>query len=448
MKDIYEMFNDIEVDENEFEEMQISEIEKERLKKRLKGNLNKDKLKGKKFSRNKKVAIAAAIVLVCVSTTIAIKPALATNIPIIGELFKKNLISVNEQYDDYVDIIGKTKSCEGIDVTFESAVADNDMIYLNFIVKNNNRSIKYNYKEVLLMPRKIRVNGKEVITTVGASWEFIDNNTIRVVRRIDLSKYKLPNEMNIDISISELFGKSGDWGVKFFIDKSRLVANTFEKDINTKIELIGEEIKISKLVFSPLTLKIKGEGETCNFSNDEYVEFIVLDQNGRGLAYEGVQQDDNKWTDVFFATNHMESITIVPVHRINSKEEGKKLPPVKLDVNDVKPIELIIDEDRSINIKDYFIDGEYLVVKFNQKYFGKDSLKQTPDMGIYVTLDDDIVNTDVDNKIKEIYAKYSDLEQYINVFKVGSSRNIKIGTYDGSNIKMLKDKSITVNINE
>ena len=30
MKDIYELLNDIDIDENEFEEMEVSEIEKEK----------------------------------------------------------------------------------------------------------------------------------------------------------------------------------------------------------------------------------------------------------------------------------------------------------------------------------------------------------------------------------------------------------------------------------
>ena len=34
MKDIYELLNDIDIDENEFEEMKVSEIEKVRIKKK------------------------------------------------------------------------------------------------------------------------------------------------------------------------------------------------------------------------------------------------------------------------------------------------------------------------------------------------------------------------------------------------------------------------------
>ena len=42
MKDIYELFNDINIDENEFEEIEVSEIEKNRVKSNLKISINKN----------------------------------------------------------------------------------------------------------------------------------------------------------------------------------------------------------------------------------------------------------------------------------------------------------------------------------------------------------------------------------------------------------------------
>lgn len=243
MKDIYEMFNDIEVDENEFEEISVSQIEKEKVKKNIKEALNKEKsITKKRFISKKKISIAAAITMIFISSAIVVNPALATSVPIIGELFKRDLVSVNEKYSNYLDVIGKTKSCEGIDVTFESAVADNNMLFLNFVVKNNNKEIKYSNKGIkdnkieikdtyfgALAPIEMKVNGKSIITNGGGSWDFIDNNTIRILEKIDWSEDKLPNKMNIDINISQLFGKTGDWSVHFFLDKSKQTERTYEK---------------------------------------------------------------------------------------------------------------------------------------------------------------------------------------------------------------------------
>ena len=54
MKDIYELLNDIDIDENEFEEMKVSEIEKARIKKRLREIAQ---LKNNEKSKNTKNSI-------------------------------------------------------------------------------------------------------------------------------------------------------------------------------------------------------------------------------------------------------------------------------------------------------------------------------------------------------------------------------------------------------
>lgn len=451
MKDIYEMFNDIEVDENEFEEISVSQIEKERVKKNIKKALSKEKsITKKRFINKKKIYIAAAITMIFISSAIVVNPALATSVPIIGELFKRDLVSVNEKYSNYLDVIGKTKSCEGIDVTFESAVADNNMLFLNFIVKNNNKEIKDNYSDALLIPTEMKVNGKSVSTGAGASWEFIDNKTIRILKKIDWSRDKLPNKMNIDINISQLFGKTGDWGVHFFLDKSEQTEKTYEEKINSKLEINGEKGEISTVTISPLTVTIKGEGKFDDMSNDTVSEFIVLDDKGNGLCWNGRSGGTNglrgtyKWNSTFISNNDMKSVTIIPAYKTKASDNTEKLPAVKLDVNNVKPIELTIDKDRSVNIKDYFIDGDYLIVRYNQKYFGKDSLRQIFDMSIYVTIDGAEVKEADDDKRNELYSKYDNLKNNVQIFKIGASRNIMVGTYDGSNVKMLKDKSFTV----
>ncbi|MTK12308.1 MAG: hypothetical protein F8N39_09545 [Clostridiaceae bacterium] len=76
MKNIYEMFNDIEVDEKEFEDMPVSEIEKERVKKNIKEALSKEKsITKKRFISKKKIAIVAAITMIFISSAIVVNPA-------------------------------------------------------------------------------------------------------------------------------------------------------------------------------------------------------------------------------------------------------------------------------------------------------------------------------------------------------------------------------------
>lgn len=129
-----------------------------------------------------------------------------------------------------------------------------------------------------------------------------------------------------------------------------------------------------------------------------------------------------------------------------TKQESKKLPDVKLDVNAAaRPLVLTIDTDRSIKIKDYFIEGDYLVVKYAQQYNGKEGLNNYIDMPIYLIADGtEIKEYTVGDKAIELWRKYDNDNQPIHVYKIGKARDIRIGTYDGSDLMIMKDKSITV----
>ena len=71
MKDIYELLNDIDIDENEFEEMKVSEIEKVRIKKRLKKSIHK------KDNRYKKVIKIASCGVLCLGILSTVFPSYA-----------------------------------------------------------------------------------------------------------------------------------------------------------------------------------------------------------------------------------------------------------------------------------------------------------------------------------------------------------------------------------
>ena len=66
MKDIYELLNNIDIDENEFEEMKVSEIEKARIKKRLKKSIHK---RNNIYIKAIKIASCGVLCLGILSTT-------------------------------------------------------------------------------------------------------------------------------------------------------------------------------------------------------------------------------------------------------------------------------------------------------------------------------------------------------------------------------------------
>lgn len=447
MGEILEMLTDIDIDENEFELALVDKEEKERIKKNL-----RKQIKRKSFISLKRASIAAAVTLICLATFVAVKPAMAQNIPIISELFRLNLININKQYADYAKVIGTTKSAQGIDVTFESAAADDNMLFLNFVVKNSNNVIIDDYSDGISIPTFMEVNGKAVSTSAGASFEFIDNNTVRVLKRIDWAKNKLPDRMNIKISISKLFGKQGDWGVSFLLDKSVQAKNTIQEKIDTKLQLEGIEGKISNVRVSPLTVTVTGEGNFIHTKNINNLGFIVFDSNGESLLWEGdvgaVKKSGKKfgWSSTYISNENMSSLRFMPIYKLNTGESIEKLQPVKFNIDDKGTIELPIDEDRSIVVKEHFIEGQYLVVKYNEKYIGSISSATLFDTSVYITADGKEMFEAKDEGSEKLLRKYYNAKENVKVFKGDYASNLMIGAYDSSDVKLIKDKSFTIDL--
>ncbi|MDD1371164.1 DUF4179 domain-containing protein, partial [Bacillus sp. MHSD17] len=85
MKDIYELLNDIDIDEKELEEIETSEIEKEKVKRNV-----KQSIRTKKKMKSWKKGVAAASILVGLSVaTLGIGfPTYAGGLPIVGDIFR------------------------------------------------------------------------------------------------------------------------------------------------------------------------------------------------------------------------------------------------------------------------------------------------------------------------------------------------------------------------
>ncbi len=447
MKDIYEMFNNIDINENEFEELSISETEKENFRNNIVKSISK-----KRIPVKKKIAAAAVFAIICASsaTVLSINPALAANIPVLNDLFHKELVNTNKQYSDYEVPIGKTSSCNGIDVTFESAVADNTMLFLNYTVKNYNEKISNASSDFYFTNLQMKINGEGVYAGGSASCESIDDNTVHVVKKIPWSKDMTAiNKMNIELNVSELYGRQGTWGANFFLDKSTQVSKTHEAKINTPIEVAGVKGQITSATISPLTVQIKGSGD-FNKDKDPFFAFIILDDKGNVLDLENGGGDAKSWESNFISNNNMKSITIIPTYSTRNANDTGKLPAVKLDINKVHPILLKNNEDSCLNVTNYFMDGDYLIVKFHSQYFGKgNSGNSWFSLPLYVTADGKAVEGKGDDeKANLLWQKYYNHNENVQIFKIGSCKDIMIGTYDGSNVKIMKDKSTTIKLNK
>lgn len=470
MKDIYELLNEANIDVTEIdtkiiEEIEVSELERARGKKKLRDSIKNTPKSGqsqntRRKKTNKKIAMVASVVFVIGTASIVVaKPAWATNLPIIGDLIQKNLIDINSKYQDYIQAVGQTKSDEGIDITFESAIADNNVLNLSFIVKNNNESIENNITDAMLIPTSLKVNGKKVSTGAGGSYEIIDENTIRVLKNISWDYSELPNKLNVGIEISEMYGKKGDWDVNFALDVSEVRENTYVEKLDKVINVNGVDINLDEVTMTPLTTNIKSSYKYTGGSLEPQLSFMIIDEDGKEIRIEGgggyndFKSKRLNQSDIYTNNIDTKTINIIPFYKIdrrlsqNTYEE--KLPPTKIDVDNFTPITLKINEDTVINIDKCIVEGEFFICEYSYKYLGT-TMTNIPFGNIYVNTDvldikDKYLIDEVEEK-QRLEKKYrtENTKGQIYIERIGNSKNIEIGCYDGSSTVILKDQAFTV----
>lgn len=463
MKDIYELLNEANIDVEEIEEMEVSEVERKRGKKRLRSSL-KSTLKGGQSQKgiSRKIAIAALLgIFMGLSSIFIAKPTWASNIPIIGDLIQNTLIDVNSKYMDYIQVVGQTKSDQGIDITFESAIVDRNELNLIFIIKNNNGSIEENSIDSLFNPTFFKING-EIMLAIGGSYEIIDENTVRVLRDIGWEQYKLGDYLNVDIEISEMFGKIGNWDISFALDTKEIEKNTYVKKLDKVINVESIDYNLNDIIITPLTTSINYDyiftrtSEEVENRISKDLDFIMFDEKGNEVRWNGgnTSQKGNKFTGrwKYINNGNIEKLDIIPLYSEKSEKEEEKLPPIKINIEEFSPISIKINEDTLMSVYNCIIDGEYIIFEYYYIYLDK-VVSNTKFSDLYINVDGKSDSRyeryETNDEMDKLYRKYdtNNNSKMVKISKICDSKDIEIGAYDGTSIEILKDQAFTVTKN-
>ncbi|BCZ47714.1 hypothetical protein psyc5s11_37810 [Clostridium gelidum] len=434
MKDIYGLLNEVNLDSSDIEEVEVSEIERERGKRKLMGSLKKRKNNKKKIS----VAVASIAIISIVSITVA-KPTWAQNIPIIGHLMQNSLINQNGKYSDYMNTIGQTKSQDGIDVTFENAVADKNTFIFSFIVKNNNASIQY--AELLAnMTMFLNINAKNInMMDGGYQCEVVDKNTIKYLRIVNLEENNIPNYLNVNIDIPEMFDKKGDWGVKFTMNTKDIKKNTYVEKLSNKFKANNIDFGLEEISISPLTTNIKYYAK-----NDEslWMNFLILDQDDNQVKFvNGESSDKKEKGKIKFSMNYINnanvsSLKLIPEY-YNENYIEKERDSKRINLENFSPFEVKLTDKLSIYMENLTVDKGNLIVNYNYKYLGNKIGVSNKVKGFDIKVDGTSVEKETDS---DLFEKY----ETDRIYKIGNAKDIEMEFYDGATNYLLEDDAFTV----
>ena len=292
MKNIYELLEEVEVDELEMieieKEVKVTDLEKSSVKKRLKKSIRKSNV----WNGKRLIAASLAGVIIGSSAFIGIiNPTYAAGIPIIGDIFRfldNGRTGMYDLYKENSNEINITKENNGVHITIRDAVFDGKTISYTYEVNTN--------KDLGVHPRigvgpsfdivsyKGGLTGSEKIEKV-AEGTYIGQANYSIFEELDEVKCKLKIE---DILVGESNSKEKIKGKWFFTFKLDALDRSI-KTINKTVEKDGFKLTIDKLNKTPMSFVIEYTQQVPNDYRNErdLVTTELLVKDNLGNVYEG-----------------------------------------------------------------------------------------------------------------------------------------------------------------
>lgn len=457
MNDIYDSFNDIEYNFEEFEEMPLNDIEKKKIKKDLKVKIKKLNRSNKK-GRNKKIKVAAIVAGITLSLAVApsYNPlARETHNLVDGIMYKFIYSKEIEKLPDYVTLVDKTVKSGNYEVTIKEIVADDNNFEMAYRVHSDTKKVDSSDMEGLFLGGSVYINGKKLNSGVGGSSIQIDKNTVEAMLSYNFTDIKLKDKMKVKIEFTHMFGEEGDWIYEFAASKENLVKKTKVVKLDEKLNIKGKDIELKAAKFSPIKtiLEYKKDIKSDEIEKEEEINFIVKREDGRNLNIESYGGDENSSNEVLNPIGeNTKSVTIIPVVtttiREKDKDDSKKYNAIdtlteKLPLEN-KPMEIKLGKNKSIFIAGYEEKDNKVIIRYktNQKDFIMGPID------LMVCREDGKKLTSVkDDNIMEKRSKYSNGEEVTVTYKKPKSGKLFVFARTLDGIEILEDQAIKIDIN-
>ncbi|WP_333887903.1 DUF4179 domain-containing protein [Clostridium sp.] len=346
-KNIYKDFNNITIDEHEFDDIDICMTDAQ--KSNLKCSLKK-KIKMRKSTMYKIVAasVAGLIVLIGVGYT---NPAFASKIPILNSIVE--MLGQTGDYANYSDILNKTITYGGKSFTINSVLCYDNRIIIGYTVQSNN---KIDSADALFFPL-FKVNGKWLNVGSTGGVKNLDKN--KAMGTIELiCDTILPDSFKFDMSFNKLDDTTGNWDFRFNIVKAKLSQETKVYDPNQPIVLNNHNFTITQISLTPLNTLISMHSNSEGQIPGSFFDFwIILDDRGNELTQVGGSGEQSCDVTIPYskADKSTKYLTIIPYRKYGGIElvqgiQSEIQPEESVSFNTKLPIELFEGKNSKVII--------------------------------------------------------------------------------------------------
>lgn len=439
MKPIYDLFNDIDMDSDQLEEIKLDDIEMKKLKDNVHKKI-KNKDKHKKF-RN----IAASVAVITCIGILGFKPIFAETNFASGIIERLNYSKNPKGLEDFTTVINKTVTDKDISITLESITMDDNLLNIGYKIYSPNKTIKNDAESKIFSGLSVKIDGEILRACSGGKMKRLDNNNVELLKTLNIENKKIPKSMDMSISFDELLGVKGKWYFNFKVEKEKIYSKIKNIRINKDIQLSDSKINIEKLSISPISTTLTYTGTSENSTT--FKHFIILDDKGNQIGEQGNNFSDDKGNiqgthnyDVIY-NKGIKKLTIIPSESMDiigdSKDKAKKLQLLELK-NDNLPIELKQTESNKIIVNDVSFSKDKVVINYVCK--GSFPVSQSYRLYLY---------DENKKELEEIWdgnSTYTTQGTFTKTFKLNNSKKYYIGTDDMSDIKFYENDKIEIDL--
>lgn len=379
-KNIYELLNDVVINENEYEQTEFNDFDKARSKQRVLRKVRALEMKNKKKGRGKAVAAAAAACAVVIGAVGFTNPALADVVysNTIGKLIEnkigtkdeneaniyktvaQNSLTAEEEVEksQKADEYNTSAESGGVTVSISDIYCDGYVIYYTAVLQTDDEGL--NQADFITAEKgaeALTVNGNEAGGVMmgferASDGSYVKSGEIDLIgfgSDGDTEDYSKADSLEIEYVITNLTGykddewdangdyvstasMDGDWTLKFpvTVDRSENVTYDLNKEDNG--------VKLCNVVKTKagLVLTIETPDFTQAPYNDPYndPEMSVVDENGNALQWftGGISQENEDGSAVYKIMVLYEGQTNLSLEVTSRDEEQREIASIPFEI--------------------------------------------------------------------------------------------------------------------
>lgn len=312
-KDKFRILNGLDNSKDKIDEINLSEVEKNSLKLKMRGIINEDnKLKNiKKKNRNK--IIAASVSFIIVGTCILNSENVRASMTSLGKKIESYFGKEEDSLKSYKEEVLKSVEDKGITFSLNELILNDEELVVSMMVdygdfdfesvgikesKADNVSV-YPYAGIA-----ITSNGQEIdITGMGGSYDYNEENKVsNVIMHFDMTGADLEKDYNIKFNVDDMVLNERFKDEKFVKGNWTLDADFNGKKLKEKVEVINidktmniekyghVDYVLTEIRKTPASTVIKYDyKEPSEIIEDgekhRYIELEFYDENGKKLDF-------------------------------------------------------------------------------------------------------------------------------------------------------------------